>query len=79
MQKFWYFGVRRTRLTTNTTGRSRNEQIIAWGRNAYATREEAIRANFEWWCKHDEDPIVRGFDKQLKLNADGTAAGWIEG
>lgn len=77
MAQFFYFGVRRTRITTDATGRSRNEHIIVWGRKAYPTKEAAIRANIEWWCKHpDEDPIVRGFDKELEVSQDGTAKGF---
>lgn len=75
-QKYFYFGVRKQKSIASATSSTRNVETIIWGRNAYPTREAAIRANIEWWCKHDYDPIVRGFDKQLDTQQDGTAKGF---
>ena len=76
MQKYWYFGVRKQQTVVDTAGNSRNEWIIVWGRNAYPTREAAIRANIEWWIRHECDPIVRGFDKPLDIQPNGTSKGF---
>lgn len=67
MVKYFYFGVRRTKDVTDTTGRSRKEHFVVWGKKSYPTPQQAIQANIQWWTQHPtEDPIVRGFDKPLQ-------------
>ena len=75
MAQYFYFGVRRTKDVTDSTGRSRKEHFVVWGKKSYPTPQQAIQANIQWWTQHPtEDPIVRGFDKPLQQNGSGSNA-----
>lgn len=80
MNKYFYFAVIRfeDQMTAGAT-RPHRVPVTHFGKNAYATPQEAYEANKEWVCKHlGERFTVCGFPKQLKLDAHGISQGFVE-
>lgn len=80
MNKYFYFAVIRfEEVIVAGAERTKRVPVTHFGRNAYATPQEAYDANKEWVCNHlGERFTVAGFPKRLKLDERGISQGFME-
>ena len=69
MKKFFYFAVRRTKSVTDSTGRSRNEQVLVYGTKVFLSAEECDNAYRNWRIAHTNELCgVFGYAKELIID-----------
>lgn len=80
MNKYFYFAVIRfEEVVIAGDERTKRVPVTHFGRNIYATPQEAYDANKDWVCNHlGERFTVTGFPKRLKLDERGVSSGFID-
>ena len=80
MNNYFYFAVIRFEETVMAgTTRTKRVPVTHFGKNAYATPMDCIKANETWMASHiGERFSVCGFPKKLKLDEHGISHGYVE-
>lgn len=80
MNKYFYFAVVRfEEQVIAGQARTKRVPVTHFGKNAYATAMECIKANETWMANHiGERFIICGFPKKLNLDEHGISHGFVE-
>ena len=80
MKQYFYFAVIRfEEVMVAGQARAKRVPVTHFGKNAYDTPMECIKANEAWMAAHvGERFSICGFPKKLKLDEHGISCGYVE-